>query len=73
MERMVSIKEAVFLTSLGRTEQHRRSQAGTFPRKVSLGGKGPRARKAYPLSELEKWMRNPLRYRQPPLVDGIAD
>jgi predicted DNA-binding transcriptional regulator AlpA len=63
--RFLTIKEACKLSSLGRSELYRREQTGRFPRRVSLGGTGPRSRKGYRDTDLAEWFSNPTGYRAP--------
>ena len=61
---LIPIKLAARLCGLSRQEIDRRVHNGTFPKPHKLSGKKRSMRKAFYLSEIHDWIRDPKNYRR---------
>ncbi len=61
---LIPIKLAARLCGISRQEIDRRVHNGTFPKPHKLSGKKRSMRKAFYLSELHDWIRDPINYRR---------
>lgn len=61
---LIPIKLAARLCGISRQEIDRRVHNGTFPKPHKLSGKKSSMRKAFYLSELHDWIRDPVNYRR---------
>lgn len=61
---LIPIKLAVKLCGISRQEINRRIARGTFPKPQKLSGRQNAIRKAFYLSDLHEWIKNPHMYLQ---------
>ncbi len=61
---LIPIKLAAKLCGISRQEINRRIASGTFPKPQKLSGRRNAIRKAFYLSDLHEWIRNPHMYLQ---------
>jgi prophage regulatory protein len=52
-ERLLKLEEVMKMTGLGRASVFKQVRLGTFPKPVKLGRRGT----AWPLSEIQAWIR----------------